>query len=147
MEKSAGQIAYDAYCKERDWKSFHGEPLPRWEEQDDALRAAWQAGAEAVLRSADAVLTVQVHGVKPGVGDRILVVTKQDLNTETGDKYLHVLGQQFPGTEFVLVPESALLAGGPSSVTLEFGPEIELSPEQQAQVKGMFETAWKQAGR
>jgi hypothetical protein len=30
-----GRAAYDAYCETRDWKSFRGEPLPQW--SDDEL--------------------------------------------------------------------------------------------------------------
>lgn len=43
-----GEIAYNAYCAAREWKSVRGEPLPHWKEQDPTLRAAWVAAAEAV---------------------------------------------------------------------------------------------------
>ncbi len=48
MNEHLGEIAYNAYCKARGWKSVRGEPLPHWEQQDEALRAAWVAAAEAV---------------------------------------------------------------------------------------------------
>jgi hypothetical protein len=48
MNERLGEIAYNAYCKARGWKSVRGEPLPHWGQQDEALRAAWVAGADAV---------------------------------------------------------------------------------------------------
>ena len=44
-----GKIAYDAYCKERGWKSVRGDSLPQWEQQDQSLRTAWVYGAQAVV--------------------------------------------------------------------------------------------------
>ena len=43
-----GEIAYNAYCESRGWKSVRGEMLPHWQQQDEALRAAWSKAAEAV---------------------------------------------------------------------------------------------------
>jgi hypothetical protein len=44
-----GQIAYEAYCAAADGKSLvSGEPLPAWEEQDERIRAAWNAAGTAV---------------------------------------------------------------------------------------------------
>ena len=43
-----GQIAYDAYCKARSWKSVRGEPLPQFAEQTPELREAWEQAARAV---------------------------------------------------------------------------------------------------
>ena len=43
-----GEIAYNAYCEAREWKSVKGEPLPHWRQQSDELRAAWCAAARAV---------------------------------------------------------------------------------------------------
>ena len=45
-----GEIAYNAYCAARGWKSVRGEPLPHWQQQDDTLRAAWCDAAEAVAK-------------------------------------------------------------------------------------------------
>jgi len=45
-----GEIAYDAYCASREWKSVRGEPLPHWKQQDGSLRAAWVAAASAVAK-------------------------------------------------------------------------------------------------
>ena len=41
-------IAYNAYGKSRDWKVFDGSPMPRWEDQSDELKQAWDAAAQAV---------------------------------------------------------------------------------------------------
>ena len=48
MNERLGQIAYDAYCESRGWKSVRGEPLPHWKQQDESLRLAWVKAAEAV---------------------------------------------------------------------------------------------------
>lgn len=48
----AGKAAYEAYATEREWVSYGGDPLPRWEEQDDSLRAAWDAAATAASEAA-----------------------------------------------------------------------------------------------
>ncbi len=43
-----GEVAYNAYCEAREWKSVRGEPLPHWSQQDESLRDAWIGAAEAV---------------------------------------------------------------------------------------------------
>ena len=42
------KLAYDAYCKKRDWKSIKGEPLPHFEQQSLELQDAWWEAAQAV---------------------------------------------------------------------------------------------------
>lgn len=43
MDKSVGQIAYEAYRA--------GTALPDWDELTESVRAAWQNAASAVLAS------------------------------------------------------------------------------------------------
>ena len=46
---SLGQIAYEAYCKQTGGRSaVTGAPLPTWDQQSDAIKAAWEAAAQAV---------------------------------------------------------------------------------------------------
>jgi hypothetical protein len=45
---TTGEIAYNAYCQKRGWKSVRGEPLPEFTAQSAELQAAWQAAADAV---------------------------------------------------------------------------------------------------
>ena len=45
-----GEIAYNAYCETRDWKSVRGEPLPHWKQQSEDLRNSWIKAAEAVAK-------------------------------------------------------------------------------------------------
>lgn len=45
-----GEIAYNAYCESRQWKSVRGEPLPAFGSQTEQLKEAWQAAAEAVAK-------------------------------------------------------------------------------------------------
>jgi hypothetical protein len=42
------RIAYEAYCKNRNWKSVKGEPLPHFDQQLTELQDAWWEAAEAV---------------------------------------------------------------------------------------------------
>jgi hypothetical protein len=44
-----GEIAYNAYCQRRGWKSFHGEQLPPFIRQSSALMDAWEDAATAVV--------------------------------------------------------------------------------------------------
>ncbi len=43
-----GEMAYNAYCDNRKWKSVRGDPLPAFENQSSELKAAWEAAAQAV---------------------------------------------------------------------------------------------------
>lgn len=43
-----GELAYNAYCAARDWKSVRGEALPHWAQQESSLRSAWISAAAAV---------------------------------------------------------------------------------------------------
>lgn len=51
IDMEYGEIAYNAYCESRGWKSVRGEPLPHWKQQDQSLRDAWIAAARAVIKS------------------------------------------------------------------------------------------------
>ena len=45
-----GQINYEGYCKESGNKSLiSGAPLPPWQDVDPKIKAAWEAGAKAVV--------------------------------------------------------------------------------------------------
>lgn len=45
-----GEIAYNAYCECREWKSVRGEPLPAFQAQSLELQEAWELAAQAVKR-------------------------------------------------------------------------------------------------
>lgn len=49
MNEKLGEVAYNAYCEQREWKSLNGDPLPNWKQQDEKLRAAWSAAVNAVV--------------------------------------------------------------------------------------------------
>lgn len=52
MNRTVGQIAYEAYCAQTDWKSLvSGQPLPQWSEVKEEIKLAWEAAAMAVVRS------------------------------------------------------------------------------------------------
>lgn len=53
MDKTYGQIAYEAYCAKSDWKSLAtGAPLPQYSETKPEIREAWEAAALETLRAA-----------------------------------------------------------------------------------------------
>ncbi len=46
-----GEIAYNAYCKTRDWKSFKGDPLPQFPDSPKDIQEGWEIAAEAVAHA------------------------------------------------------------------------------------------------
>jgi len=42
------ELAYNAYCQNRNWKAVNGDPLPLWPDVKDDIKAAWHAAADAV---------------------------------------------------------------------------------------------------
>jgi hypothetical protein len=50
--KSFAQIAYEAYCHNRQWISFRSEPLPKWIEVNPEIKDAWEEATAAVLDEA-----------------------------------------------------------------------------------------------
>jgi hypothetical protein len=50
--KTLGQVAYEAYCEfAQGASSITGVILPEWEQQNDRIKGAWQAAAEAAVKS------------------------------------------------------------------------------------------------
>lgn len=43
-----GELAYNAYCDARGWKSFDGHPLPSFKEQAPGIQQAWEKAATVV---------------------------------------------------------------------------------------------------
>jgi hypothetical protein len=58
---TTGEINYNAYCEDRGWKSVRGDPLPKWHEQSDDLKASWEKAANAVLASVAAADTPETE--------------------------------------------------------------------------------------
>lgn len=50
-EKILGQVAFEAYTKEKGGTTHDGKPIPPWEDLGDAVRGAWQAAGEAAGRA------------------------------------------------------------------------------------------------
>ena len=51
MEKSFGQISYEAYAGHTDWKSLvSGAKLPEWKELKDEIKEAWETSGIAVVK-------------------------------------------------------------------------------------------------
>lgn len=49
-EKSLGQVAYEAYCEQSNWKSLaSGADLPPFADTKPEIQQAWEAAAQAVL--------------------------------------------------------------------------------------------------
>lgn len=45
-----GRVAYETYGDSVNWTTFSGEKMPSWGEQNDRLKQAWNAAAQAVER-------------------------------------------------------------------------------------------------
>ena len=51
IDLSTGQIGHEAYCNERDWQSYNGDPLPGWDEVDAPIQNGWEVAGRAVLEA------------------------------------------------------------------------------------------------
>lgn len=47
---SLGEVAYNAYCEQRQWKSYYGDKLPKFKDQLLSLQHAWNVAAHAVIK-------------------------------------------------------------------------------------------------
>lgn len=45
-----GETAYNAYCQERNWKSFNNDLLPKFKDQSPGLQYAWESAAREVIK-------------------------------------------------------------------------------------------------
>jgi hypothetical protein len=54
MSEELGRLAYEAYGDTVGWITFSGTKMPGWAEQNERLRLAWIAAAEAVERKVSA---------------------------------------------------------------------------------------------
>lgn len=48
IHEHLGQVAYEAYCATRGWKSFNNEPLPQWNDVRQDIKDGWMTAARAV---------------------------------------------------------------------------------------------------
>lgn len=51
MDKSLGQIAFEAYADSKGGVTWDGKPIPPWEETGKDVQAAWEAAALAVVEA------------------------------------------------------------------------------------------------
>jgi hypothetical protein len=78
MEKSTGQIAYEAYCETTGWKSrFNGDGLPEWKNQDPEIQACWTVAGEAVAAAERAAGLAERNRLARALAD-----VRDDLNAE-----------------------------------------------------------------
>ena len=47
-DRSIGQVGYEAYAEQQDWKNYQGNAIPAWDEVRDDIKTAWQCAAQAV---------------------------------------------------------------------------------------------------
>lgn len=45
--RTYGQVAYEAYGANRDWRAYNGEHMPAWQDLLSDIQAAWEAAANA----------------------------------------------------------------------------------------------------
>lgn len=50
MNISLGQIAFEAYSKAMQGKTYDGKPIPHWSELSEAVRDGWRAAAQSILQ-------------------------------------------------------------------------------------------------
>lgn len=46
-----GQIAFEAYAKKMNWKTYDGKAIPWWKDLSDEVKQGWEAAAAAVAKS------------------------------------------------------------------------------------------------
>ena len=51
-----GKVAYDTYCDTRDWISFNGDPLPKWDSVRGDIQKGWILAAIAVSEECRKIL-------------------------------------------------------------------------------------------
>lgn len=51
MNISLGQIAFEAYSKAKQGKTYDDKPIPHWNDVSEDVRKAWDAAAQAVARA------------------------------------------------------------------------------------------------
>lgn len=49
--KSYGQIAFEAYGANRDWKDWRGNLMPQWDAVNQGIRDAWEIAASAAIEA------------------------------------------------------------------------------------------------
>lgn len=59
MDKTLGEIAFDAYVKAKHGVTHDSKIIPPWSSLGDNVRNAWEAAAQAVSQS---VMRTAVHG-------------------------------------------------------------------------------------
>lgn len=60
-EKSLGQVGYEAYGDEADWKAFDGRPMPRWDELREDIKRKWNVASSAIVRESGNGMYLHIH--------------------------------------------------------------------------------------
>lgn len=80
MNKTPGQLAYEAYCETTGWKSaVSGAPLPQWTEVKPEIVKAWENAALATRMP----LAKKIHDARNAI-KRLLITYRREL---MGDWY------------------------------------------------------------
>lgn len=80
MNKTPGQLAYEAYCETTNWKSaISGAPLPQWPEVKPEIAQAWENAAIATRMPLAKKIYDARHAIK-----RLLITYRSEL---LGDWY------------------------------------------------------------
>lgn len=45
------EVAYNAYCKSRNWKAYNGDKLPLFNDTKEEIREGWKMAADAVANA------------------------------------------------------------------------------------------------
>lgn len=53
MNITIGQIAFEAYSKAKQGKTYDDKPIPHWNDVSADVRQAWESAARAVAKATD----------------------------------------------------------------------------------------------
>lgn len=53
MNITIGQIAFEAYSKAKQGKTYDDKPIPHWNDVGQEVKQAWEAAARAVAKATD----------------------------------------------------------------------------------------------
>lgn len=58
--RTLGQVGFDAYGDEAEWKAFDGRPMPQWDENLRAdIKHKWEVAAKAIVKESSPAKLLQ----------------------------------------------------------------------------------------
>lgn len=87
--QTLGEIAYNSYCEQTDWKSLvSGQELPKFEVLKEEIREAWEASANGIKKHLDNLpVSVMIKTVESSHGKVISPVCIVSEGTEASGEF------------------------------------------------------------